>query len=239
MKNLIFLIFIALSLNATEYFSTIEPYEKHTISSEADGRVVLVNKTKEYSFINQNETILKLDIKDESIVLNTLQNSLVLQKDIVNIKESNYKNKFKVRQLSLYDKNQEKLYLIEAKQTLENMKRDIKNEQNKILKKVFNVKDKYLGEIYVSTDEYVTSGTKLYTLYDFSKFKLEVFIRNQDINTIKGKAIFIDDKKTDFVIEKISHVRDEKRVSTYKVILSKVNTKTNTYFGKVVKVEFR
>ena len=239
MKKIIFIILISLSLNATEYFATIEPYEKHTIISEVDGRVVFVDKIKEYSFINQNETILKLDIKDESIVLNTLKNSLLLQKDIVKIKESNYKNKSKVRQLSLYDKNQEKLYLIEAKQTLENMKRDIKNEQNKISKKVFSINDKYLGEVYVSTDEYVTSGTKLYTLYDFSKFKLEVFIRNQDINTIKDKAIFIDDKKTDFVIEKISHVRDEKRVSTYKVILSKANSEANIYFGKVVKVEFR
>ncbi len=238
-KNLILISLLTTILNATEYFSKIEPYESHTINSEVSGKVVFVDKSKEYSFIDSKSAILKLDTKDENIQLTTLKNSLAFQKESVKIKESNYKNKAKVKQLSIYNKNQEKLYFLEAKQTLENIKRDIKTQQNQIDKKQFFTSNKYLAEILVSLDEYVESGTKLYTLYDFSKSKLELFVKVNDLENLKEKNIFIDDNLSDFKVEKISQVRDEKRVSTYKVILSSINKSKNFNFGKVVKVEFR
>jgi multidrug resistance efflux pump len=239
MKHIVFLIFIAFGLNATEYFAKIEPYEKHTISSQVNGNVVFVDKSKEYKFIDKKSMILKLDTKDEQIQLDTLKNSLALQKNVVKIKEQNYKNKVKVKQLSIYNKNQEKLSFIEAKQSLENIKRDIKTQERNIEKKEFFVTNQYIDNILVSHEEYVTTGTKLYTLYNFSKLKLEVFVRDQDLDGLKNRDIFINGAKSEFVVEKIAQVRDEKRVSTYKVILSKINSDKNIHFGKVVKVEFR
>merc|ERR1712065_39979 len=89
------------------YFTKLEPYEKHIISAEINGKVTYVNKTKEYSLVDKNTMVLKLDTKDEKIQLEALESSLLLQKDIVKIKEQNYQNKTKVKQLSNYDKNQE------------------------------------------------------------------------------------------------------------------------------------
>lgn len=239
MKKIFLLTISVIVLNATQYFSKIQAYEKHTISSQVDAKVVFIDKTKEYSFIDKNSLVLKLDTKDEEIQLNTLKNSLILQKDVVKIKEQNYKNKVKVKQLSIYNKNQEKLSWIEAKQSLENIKRDIKTQKRQIEKKEFYVNNQYIDNILVAQEEYVTTGTKLYTLYNFSKLKLEVFVRDQNIDTIKQKDIFINGKKSDFIIEKIAQVRDEKRISTYKVILAKANNDKNIHFGKVVKVEFK
>lgn len=239
MRNILLFSLLVLSLNATEYFTTIQPYEKHIISSEVDGKVVFLDKTKEHSFLTKNTTILKLDTKDELIQVNSLKNSINLQKDIVAIKEKNYNNKVKVKQLSIYNKNQEKLYFLEAEQALENLQKELKQKQHLIDKKLFTLTNIYLDKILISNYEYITTGTKLFILYDFSKLKLEVFIKNKEIQTIKDKDIFINGKKSEFKVEKISQVRDEKRVSTYRVILSKLNHDKNIHFGEIVKVEFR
>ena len=98
---------------------------------------------------------------------------------------------------------------------------------------------KYIDEIFVSPNEYVTSGSKLYTLYDFSQSKLEIFVVAKEIETLKNKEIFVDGKKSDYKIQKIASVRDSVKVSTYKVILGKENKYKNIKFGKIVKVEFR
>jgi len=239
MKKIFLLTISAIVLNATQYFSKIEPYEKHTISSEVSGKVVFIDKSKEYSFIDTKSTILKLDTKDENILLDTLKSTLAFQKELVKIKQSNYKNKVKVKQLSIYNKNQEKLTWIEAKQTLQNIKRDIKTQENKIEKKEFFTSNSYLGEIFVSLYEYVDVGVKLYTIYDFSKSKLQVYIKPSELENLKQKKVYVDGVLSDFRVEKISQVRDEKRISTYKVILSRINKTKNLNFGKVVKVEFK
>ncbi len=239
MKYVLFVVFSAIILNATEYFSKVEPYEKYNISSEVSAKVVFINKDIEYKYIQDKIAILKLDTNDEKIELDNLEKSLVFQKELVDIKEQNYKNKYKVKQLSIYDKNQEKLAWIESEKTLENLKKDIRVKKNTISKKEFYVKDKYVDELFVSQGEYVKAGTHLYTLYDFSKSKLEVFVRAKEINDLEDKEIFVNDKKSEYKIYKITSVRDTQRVSTYKVILAKKNQSTNINFGKVVKVEFR
>lgn len=239
MKKILLLTLTFITLNATEYFSKIEPYEKHTISSQIDGNVVLVDKSKEYSFVDKNSLVVKLDTKDETIQLDALKKSLSIQRDLVRIKDQNYKNKSRVQQLSIYTKNQEKLLWLESKQSLENIKRDIRTQKRNIEKKEFYVNYQYINNIFVSKGEYVTTGTKLYTLYDFSKLKLEIFLKYQDLDGLTKKTIFIDGMKSDFVVEKIAQVRDEKRVSTYKVVLSKENNNKNIHFGKIVKVEFK
>jgi len=120
MKKLIILLVSVAVLNATEYMSKVEPYTIHTISSQVSGRVNFVDKTKEYTLIDKKTKVLTLNTQDEKIQVTALQNSLALQNELVKIKKDNYKNKVKVKQLSIYSKNQEKLYYLESKQSLEN-----------------------------------------------------------------------------------------------------------------------
>lgn len=239
MKNLILVCISVVVLNATEYFGKIEPYESFTISSEYPGKIVYVNDLKEYSYLDTKTSILKIDTQDERIQLRTLKNSSTLYEDIIRIRATNYKNKSHVKQLSGYDKNQEKLIWIESKLMLENIKRDIKIKQNEINKKEFSIKEKYLSEIYVALGEYVDIGTKLYTIHDFSKSKIEVYIRHSDFQKLKEKQVYINSAKSNFSVEKISQVNDTERISTYKVVLSSVNKLRQEYYGKIVKVEFK
>ncbi|NQY93275.1 MAG: HlyD family efflux transporter periplasmic adaptor subunit, partial [Campylobacteraceae bacterium] len=106
--------------------------------------------------------------------------------------------------------------------------------------KKFYANNIYLNEIFIEKNEYADAGELLYELYDFSKLKLIIFVKADEIKQLREKKLFVDNIQNDFNIEKISQVRDTKRVSTYKVVLSKVNlNKNNIYFGQVVKVEFR
>ena len=239
MRNIIYIIALAIGLNASEYYAKVEPYKTYTISSELSAKVEFVNKKKEYSLVKQKALVLKLDSTDEDIEFDSAKKSLVIQEEVLKIKQSNYKNKVKVRQLSIYDKNQEKLSYLDSKQIVEDLKKNIKVIQKQKQRKEFFVEDKYLKEIYVNKGEYVQIGQMLFELYDFSRSKLEVFVRPNDIEGLKQKSIYINDKKSEYKIEKVSKVRDTQRVSTYKVILYKDNPSRNIKFGEIVKVEFR
>ena len=166
--------------------------------------------------------------------------SLKIQKEILRIHEINFDNKQKITHLSSYEKSQEKLRVLNSTQIISDLNKSIGLLKNRISKKEFSTKDMYLNEIYVGKDEYVDIGDVLYELYDFSKLKLTLFMREKDLTFISKKTVFVNDTKSDFTIDKISQVRDSKRLSTYKVILFKMNKNSiTTNFGEVVKVEFK
>ena len=57
---------------------------------------------------------------------------------------------------------------------------------------------------------------------------------------MKEKTVYVNNIKNNFVIEKVAKVRDLKRVSTHKVILTKSDfDKKNIKFGRIVTVEFK
>jgi len=57
-----------------------------------------------------------------------------------------------------------------------------------------------------------------------------------DIEKIKSKDIYIDDKKSDIIVSKIYDVADSEHISSYKVELHLNNVKK---FSRLVKVEFK
>ncbi len=241
-KILFCLILVLNSLNlfAISYMGKIEPFKTYTISSEISGIVTFVNSTKEFRGINTKELIVSIDSSDENIQIQSLTQSLENLKEILLIQKQNYENKFKVKQLSPYDKNNEKLTYLQTKQIFIETKQNIKTLKNQKRKKEFYVKNKYLGKIYKNQGELINIGDVLFKYYDFSKIKIILFIKPEDIKDITNKVVFIDNKKSEFSISKISKVRDKYRVSTFEIELTKNNIdQDNIEFGQVVKVEFR
>jgi len=101
------------------------------------------------------------------------------------------------------------------------------------------VNKKYIDKIYVREGDYVDVGSKIMDVYDVSKLKIELFVRAKEIEGLKSKKIFVDDKLSSFKIEKISQVQDGENLSSFLVRIVKKNTKPNRYFGSVVKVQFK
>jgi len=227
-------------MNASTYLAKIEPYDFYQIKSSLSGIVTFVNKKNEFSFIKQEMLLIRLDTKYEDIFLENLEDSLKVQMEIQNIHHQNFKKKSKVKHISEYEKSQEKLLLLNSKQTLLNIKKDIKKLTYQRDKKSFFVKNLYVNEVFVNKDGFVDVGDSLYELYDISKIKLTLFIKAEDMPLLKNTTLYVNNIKNDFIIEKVAKVRDLKRVSTYKVILIKSDfDKKNIEFGQIVTVEFK
>jgi len=240
MKTIYILIFLSVALNASTYLAQIEPYENIKIKSEVSGTITFVDRLKEFSLIKKNTLLLTIDSKEESLSLRNMQDSLNIQNRILEIHKENYKKKSKVKHISDYEKSQEHLFVLNSKQTIANLRKSIKSLEYRKSKKIFNINNIYLNEIFIHKNEFVEQGDLLYELYDFSKSKLQVFIKASDINQIRNKKVFVNNIQDDFKIEKVSKVRDTRKISTYKVILIKENLKTNNFsFGQVVSVEFK
>jgi len=240
MKKLYMLVFLGISLKASIYLAKIEPYENIKIKAEVSGLITYVNRQKEYSFIKENTLLLNIDSKVESVTLKNLKDSITIQTKILKIHQKNFRRKSKVKHISEYEKSQENLLLLNSQQTISNLRKSIRTLEYEKRKKEFSINNIYLHKIFIHKNEYVEQGDLLYELYDFSKSKLQVFIKADDINEIRNKEVFVNNIQGSFTIEKVSQIRDERKVSTYKVILIKDNLETNDLnFGQVVRVEFQ
>jgi len=241
MKNILLLtVFLALNLFAMEYTGKLEPFKTIKISSEVSGKVIFANEKDQFSYIENKTLILKIDTKDEDIELKALEESLKNQKEILAIQKQNHINKSKVKQLSIYEKNQEKLTYLQTQLIITDIEKSIKTLQNQKDKKEFFVKDFYITDLDVKEGENINIGDNLYSLYDFSKLKITLYLKPEDIKNINSKEIYIDDKKSEFKILNVSKVKDNLRVSTHKVELVQVDPNIDLIeSGKIVKVEFR
>lgn len=239
-KILTFALLSFTSIFAKEYMAQIKAYEMYEIKSQTSGIIKIVNKAFESTYIKDRQLLIKIDSKDEKIELVKNRNSYEIQKEIVKIKEQNYKAKKRISQLSLYDKNNEKLSFLEAKKELSNYLQTIKKLENEITKKSFFISNKYVDKVFVNKDEYVNIGDKLFYSYDISKLKITLYLSKNEIENINTKNLYIQNKKSDFKVYKIHKIKDEKKISRYKVVFTKENkNKDNYFFDKVVKVELK
>ena len=239
MKTILLMLLLLNPLFALEYFAKIEPIKSYKIGSDIQGKVSYASDDKEFSFIKNSTLLLQIESQQEDIELNALEQSLTIQSEIFQIKEQNYQSKAKVKQLSTYEKNSEKLEYLQAKQTIVDIQKSIATLKNQKIKKEFSLKKKYLTKLYFKKGEIVNIGDLLYESHDLSQLKITLFVKADLLPTIKQKSIYIDGKKSDFTLLKVSKLKDKHRVSTHEVILSSKNNKKDFVFGKIVKVEFR
>lgn len=227
-------------LFAKEYMTQIKPYESYTIKAQNSGLVQWVNTTKEASYIKNKTLIVKLDTKEENIDLKAQEELLLWQKEIVNIKEKNYRAKKSIKQLSQYDKNNEKLSYLEAKKEKIQTQKNILTLQNAIENKHFFAQHQYVGTIHVKQGEYVNIGDDVLNLYDISKLKIILFLTQNEINDSAKQTLYVNDVATEFKLHKSYQVKDDIKVSRYKVEFIQENKASEHYFfDDVVKVELR
>jgi len=239
-KILAFTLLSFTSLLAKQYMAQIKPYEIYEIKSQTSGVAKFVNKDLESKYINKGDLLIKIDSKDEEIELAKQKSSYDIQKEIVKIKEQNYKAKNRIKQLSLYDKNNEKLSFLESKKELSNTLQTIRKLENDLDKKTFDVQNRYVDTVFVEKDEYINIGDKLFNAYDISKLKITLFLSKNEIDSLDTKALYINNKKSDFTVYKVHKIKDENKISRYKVVFTKSNeNKNNYFFDKVVKAELK
>ena len=234
--KIIWIFLLSLStIFASEYYAKLEPIDSFQVKSAVAGKVVFSNSKIEGSKAN-NSTIIELDSSVNKIELEQSKNKLKYIEEMITIEKNNYDRLNQVSSKSAFEKDTQKLKVINLESSKADMIIKIESLKDTIDNKKLVEKSNYIFNIAVKEGDYVNAGTLLYESKDLSKGKLEIFVPIAQINEIKNKDIYLDDVKSDVKISKIYDVADVTNISSYKVelIISNVNT-----FSKLVKIEFR
>ncbi|MDZ7819098.1 MAG: hypothetical protein U5K55_10980 [Aliarcobacter sp.] len=235
MRILWVFLFAISAVFANEYYAKLEPLESYSIKSAVSGKVIYSNSKIEGLKAN-NSTIIEIDSQVNKIELEQSKNKLRLIDEMIKIEKNNYDRLNQVSSKSAFEKDTQKLKVINLESSRADMLIKIETLKDTIANKKLVEKSNYIFNIAVKDGDYVNAGTLLYEAKDLSKGKLEIFVPIAQIEEIKNKEIFLDGVKSDIKISKIYDIADTTNISSYKVELILDNVKT---FSRLVKIEFK
>ena len=234
--KIVMLCFILInSLFATEYYAKLEPVESFKVKSSVAGKVVFSNSNIEGSKAN-NSIIIELDSEINKLDLEQSENKLEFINEMITIETNNYNRLKKVSSKSAFEKDTQKLKIINLQSSKADMIIKIENLKDTIRNKKLIENSNYISMISVKEGDYVNPGTLLYESKDLSKAKLEIFVPIMETKNLKEKEIYLDGVKSDIKINKIYNIADTQNISSYKVELLVADVKT---FSRLVKIEFK
>ncbi len=234
--KIVMLCFILInSLFATEYYAKLEPVESFKVKSSVAGKVVFSNSNIEGSKAN-NSIIIELDSEINKLDLEQSENKLEFINEMITIETNNYNRLKKVSSKSAFEKDTQKLKIINLQSSKADMIIKIENLKDTIRNKKLIENSNYISMISVKEGDYVNPGTLLYESKDLSKAKLEIFVPIMETKNLKEKEIYFDGVKSDIKINKIYNIADTQNISSYKVELLVPDVKT---FSRLVKIEFK
>ncbi len=235
MKYILLISVFISSIFANEYYAKLEPINSFQVKSSVSGRVIFTNDKLEGKRAN-NSTVLEIDSYVNKVELEQMENKLQALNSMIEIEDNNYKRMLKVSSKSGFEKDSQKLKVINLQTTKADLLVRIATLKDTIKNKSLLEKSNYIYNIAVKKDDYVNPGTLLYESKDLSKGKLEVFVPISDIEMIKDKRVYLDGQESNIKINKIFEVADAKHISSYKVEIIIDNPKI---FSRLVKVEFK
>ncbi len=235
MKILGIFLFAITAMFANEYYAKLEPIESYQVKSAVSGKVIYSNSKIEGLKAN-NSTIIELDSMVNKIELEQSRNKLRSIDEMIKIEKNNYDRLNQVSSKSAFEKDTQKLKVINLESSKADMIIKIETLKDTISNKKLEEKSNYIFNISVKEGDYVNPGTLLYEAKDLSKGKLEIFVPIAQINEIKNKEIYLDGEKSDIKISKIYEIADSINISSYKVELLLSDVKI---FSRLVKIEFR
>lgn len=264
MKYLLSLFVLAMSLNASVYYAKVEPYEAYSIKATASGEVVSVFKNAEGKVSNGgvllqiDDLLNKKELKSSKTKLQSLKRTMELtsknvrnSKEVERIREDNYNKIKNLKTKSRTSKDAELINLINAsnqvlslENSLESLKVSISDLEFRIAtledtisKKSVKIKKSFLiYNIYVNEGDFVNVGTPLVDAYDISKGKLTIYLSKEDVDKAENSTIYINDKRSEFKIDKIWKVVDKQNISSYR---TEIIIPAPKRFSELLKIEFK
>jgi len=262
--KILLLLFAPLLLFSKVHYAKVEPYESVVLKSAVSALVVNVDLESEAKMVKGKRVIYLDDILDkvnlktskESVVL--LQKMLDINKDIASSlhetvkRQESYYNR--INKLSTVSKTQKdnayssfasaKTQYLSTKEkiiTLEtqilDMQYKIAQLEDSIFKKSIVLDNLYLYEIIVRKGDYVTPGSPLASVVDASRAKLVLFLDPTELEKIEEKNVYLNGEKTDYKVDKVWRVTDEKFISSYRAEIYITAPKGS--FSELLKVEIK
>jgi len=264
MKKLLLLLFPILLFSKVHY-AKVEPLQSISLKSAVSAQVMMTKRELEGKNVKKSVLIIQLDSKLDRIKLQSSKTSLKLiesmlstnQEILLALKESLSRQEdyhYRISTVQSASKTQKdnafygftnaKTQYLSTKEKIDSLKRqrvDIKYEiarlKESISKKSISIKNKFINKILVNRGDYVNMGTPLAELKDLTSAKLVLFLEADELEKIKKRTIYIDNKPTQYKISKIWSVTDEKYISSYR---TEIKIKNSNYrFSQLLKVEFK
>ena len=263
-KTIILFILSLSFLFSKIHYAKVEPYDSVVIKSAVSAKVLSVDLEAEGKMIGDREVIHLDDIVDKADLnsskqsLQILQNSLKINTNMLNNLQKSLKrqkgyynrlNKLSTASTTQKDNafnsfvSSQNQYL-STKDKIESIKRQILDMglkitrlQDTISKKSIRVQNQYLYKLSVRVGDYVNPSSPLLTIQDQTKAKLTLFIEPWELESIKGKIVYIDGNSTNYKVDKVWNSADEKYISLYR---AEIYIKTpKDRFSNLVKIELK
>jgi hypothetical protein len=124
-----------------------------------------------------------------------------------------------------------------AKTQYLDMQYKIAQLEDTIEKKSIVLKKMYLYEIMVRKGDYVNPGSSLATVVDAGRAKLVLFLEPSEVENISQKTVYLNGEKTEYKVDKVWKVADEKFISSYRAEIYIAPPEDS--FSKLMKVELK
>ncbi len=260
----IFFLLTPLLLFSKVHYAKVEPFESITLKSAVSAQVTEAKLKLEGTNI-LSKTIIQLDDKLDKIKLNSSKSSLKLINSMIktnnNIlsslassleRQKGYYNRISSigsasktqKDNAFYGYTNAKTQYFSTKEKIDSLKKqrldlnyEIARLKDSISKKSIKLNNKFLYKLLVNKGDFVNMGTPLAQIKDLSSAKLVLFLEDEELESIKNKTIYIDDKPSDYKVSKVWKVADEKFISSYRAEIVIKNPKES--FSKLLKVEFK
>jgi len=235
-KILVFFLITTSLVFANEYYAKVEPIHTYKVKASVSGKVDYVNKDLESKHLKESKLIVKIDDNVNKIDLKQSEVKLKALLEVQKLEEENLERFKQVSSKSKYDRDNQKIKILNAVSTVSDLRTKIATLKDTIDNKNLYEKNSYIYEIAVEEGDYVSPGTHLYTAMDLSLGKLEIFIPIDKAVDIQTKSIYVDGEETDLKISKLYNVADSQHISSYKC---EIIIPAPQSFSSLKKIEFR
>ncbi|UFH59910.1 HlyD family secretion protein [Sulfurovum mangrovi] len=218
------------------HYAKLEPYESVTLKSAVSALVMDVDLEAEGSVVDKKRVIY-LDDRLDKINLKTSNENLLILEETLKRKESYFHRINKLKTASATQKDEAFYSFSSAKTQYLDMQYKIAQLEDSIEKKSIVLHHKYLYEIMVRKGDYVTPGSSLAKVVDASRAKLVLYLDPEEMDGIEKKSVYLDGKKSEYKVDKVWRVADEKFISSYRAEIYLDAPEGS--FSKLVKVELR
>ena len=234
--KILLLLFTPLLIFAKVHYAKVEPYESVVLKSAVSALVMDVDLEAEGSIVDQKRVIY-LDDHLDKINLKTSNETLLILHETLKRQESYFQRMDKLKTASTTQKDNAFYSFASAKTQYLDMQYKIAQLEDSIEKKSIELHNMYLYEIMVRKGDYVTPGSPLASIVDASRAKLVLFLEPSELEEIEQKTVYLNGEKTEYKVDKVWRVADEKFISSYRAEIYITAPKGS--FSQLMKVEVK
>ncbi len=234
--KLLLLLLSPLLLFAKVHYAKVEPYESVILKSAVSALVMDVDLEAEGSVVDQKR-IIYLDDRLDKINLQTSKENLLIIQDTLQRQESYFQRIDKLKTTSTAQKDNAFYSFASSKTQYLDMQYKIAQLEDSISKKSIILNNQYLYKLMVRKGDFVNPGTALAEVQDATKAKLVLFLEPEELEKIDEKSVYINGEKTEYKVNKVWKVADEKFISSYRAEI--YMPAPSGAFSKLMKIEIK